>query len=406
MIRRFFAGREDAPAAGGAERPASRRVRRRWPALEALESRALLSFAGPEQQVSHNPEASDNFQSANASSSNGTSVAVWINAFSAVDHDIWAQRFDRNGRPTGEPISVDFSTANSYLPRVAVDSQGRFVVTWQDVNPDGTTIIMMRYFDASGTPRNGITQVITAGSTGFQPDVAASDGSFVITWVDQFSATDHDIWAERFVITAGAPQAQSFFAVNVDTNEEFAARVAMAPDGRFDIVYERQFGGDDWDIFASQYDAGGNLVRSLIPINFDSRGEFGPIVSMDNAGNAVVVYERFNGSDLGIDANRLSSAGVVGHMITVRDAVGLGEFNPSVALAPTGGRFVVSYDTDSGFGVSEVASNNAVVATFGPIAGFGASISIDGFGRYVVTYTRSNPATGHEDIFGRRGFLT
>jgi hypothetical protein len=65
----------------------------------------------------------------------------------------------------------------------------------------------------------------------------------------------------------------------------------------------------------------------------------------------------------------------------------------------------VSYDTDSGFEVSEVASNNSVVASFGPIAGFGASISIDGFGRYVVTYTRSNPTTGHEDIFGRRGFL-
>src|SRR5262249_30645376 len=148
MIRRLFAGRGGAPAAGGAARPASHRARRRRPALEALEGRALLSFAGPEQQVSHNPEASDNFQSANASSANGTSVAVWINAFSAVDHDIWAQRFDRNGRPTGEPISVDFTTANSYLPRVAMDSQGRFVVTWQDVNPDGTTIIMMRYFDA------------------------------------------------------------------------------------------------------------------------------------------------------------------------------------------------------------------------------------------------------------------
>jgi hypothetical protein len=222
MIRRFFAGRGDAPSAEGAARPASRRARSRRPALESLDGRTLLAFAGPEHQVSLNPEASDNFQSANASSFNGTSVAVWINAFSEVDHDIWAQRFDADGQPTGEPISVDFSTANSYLPRVAMDRQGRFVVTWQDVNPDGTTNVMMRYFDASGTPINRITQVITAGSTGFQPDVAASDGSFVITWVDRFSATDDDIWAERFVTTGGAPQAQSFFAVNVDTHEEFA----------------------------------------------------------------------------------------------------------------------------------------------------------------------------------------
>ena len=40
---------------------------------------------------------------------------------------------------------------------------------------------------------------------------------------------------------------------------------------------------------------------------------------------------------------------------------------PRVAM-DSQGRFVVSNDTDSGFEVTEVASNNAVVATFGPIA--------------------------------------
>jgi hypothetical protein len=61
----------------------------------------------------------------------------------------------------------------------------------------------------------------------------------------------------------------------------------------------------------------------LIPINFDRLGEFGANASMDNAGNAVVAYERFNGIDLGIYADRLSGAGVVSRMITVRDVIGL-----------------------------------------------------------------------------------
>ena len=67
---------------------------REW---QALEGRALLSFLGSIQRVSLNPEATDNTDSDNASSADGTSVAVWVNAFSAADHDIWAQRFDVAG---------------------------------------------------------------------------------------------------------------------------------------------------------------------------------------------------------------------------------------------------------------------------------------------------------------------
>ena len=75
-------------------------VHRRRPALETLEGRALLSLLGSESRVSLNPQATDNIQSDNASSSNGTSVAVWVNEYSQSDDDIWAQRFDRNGQAT------------------------------------------------------------------------------------------------------------------------------------------------------------------------------------------------------------------------------------------------------------------------------------------------------------------
>src|SRR5262245_55824721 len=93
--RRFFTRREVRPAAATAPGDATRRLRRRRPALEALEQRNLLSFIGSEHQVSS--QTTDNFSSDNASSDNGTSVAVWVNSFSNSDHDIWAQRFDLGG---------------------------------------------------------------------------------------------------------------------------------------------------------------------------------------------------------------------------------------------------------------------------------------------------------------------
>jgi len=286
-----------------------------------------------------------------------------------------------------------------------MDGQGRFAVTWENVHPDGTRSVMMRYFNASGAPVTGITQLSAAGSYDYEADVAASDGSFVVTWAHIFSQTDTDIWAERFVIVGGVPQAQGIFGVNTDTNHEATPSVAMSPDGRFDIAYERQYSANDYDIFASQYASTGVLLRSNLYINFDSNIEFRPMVAMDGDGNAVVVYDRLTNNDFGVYANRLSSSGFVGGMIRIQDAVGIDEFDPTVALAPSG-QFVVAYDTTTGAQVTEIGWDDTVQATFALGDTLSPSVSIDTLGRYTVTYDRFNPSTNHEDVFSRRGLLS
>jgi hypothetical protein len=405
MIRRLFIRQQGAPPAASAAGTAARRTRRRRPAFEPLEGRALLSFLGSEHRVSTQPI--NNFFSDNASSANGTSVAVWVNEVSITNHDIWAQRYDQAGHATGAPIRVDTLAAHdSYHPHVAMDAQGRFAVTWEDDNPaDGTRSVLMRYFSAAGFALTAITPVTSAGSDDFAPDVAASNGSVVIAWTNQFSATDSDIVAERFVISGGVPHGQGAFVVNDDPNREDDPSVAMAPNGRFDIVYDR-FNGSGGDIWASQYGTTGKLLRSNITILSSTASAFNPSVAMDNAGNAVVVYQWFAFTDYGIYSTRLSSGGAVGSVFYVRDDDGIDETNPSVALAPTGGQFVVAYETDNGVQVTEMDSNNAPLATLGPVGGFTPAISIDGFGRYLVTYDRLNEVTGHEDIFSRRDFLS
>jgi hypothetical protein len=406
MIRRFFTRRKVTSAAGKAACPGARRTRRSRPALESLEGRTLLSFAGSEHRISLNSQASDNSESDNASSRNGTSVAVWVNAISSTQHHIWAQRFDQNGQAAGAPFQVDsLGTGDSYAPHVAMDGSDRFVVTWENLNPDGTYNVMMRCFSALGATLTDITRVSAAGSYDYDPDVAASNGSFVITWAHPASATNGDIYAERFVVSNGVPQGQGIFIVNGDGNSEARPSVAMQQNGIFDIAYERQFSGSDWDILASQYDGSGALVRGDVHINFDASTELNPSISMDNNGNAVVAYQEQVGSGTGIYANRLSAGGIVSGRITVQDAAGINETDAAVALTPTVGAFVVAYQTPSGVQGTEMGSNNASLATLGPVVGFGSAASVDGFNRLVVTYTRSNSLTNHDDIFSRRDFL-
>ena len=137
---------------------------------------------------------------------------------------------------------------------------------------------------------------------------------------------------------------------------------------------------------------------------------------MDNAGNAVAAYREQVGTTYGIYANRLSSGGVVSDQILVNSNNGSNLTSPSVALAPTTGQFVVAYNTGSGVEHTEMGSNNSKLATFGPIivsSGefnfYDASdpdVSIDGHGRYVVTYTLFNTSTNHDDIFSQHHFLS
>ena len=186
----------------------------------------------------------------------------------------------------------------------------------------------------------------------------------------------------------------------------------MSPDGSFDIAYQRQFSGNDWDILASQYNGSGGFLRS-VTVNVDSIDEEFPSVSMDNFGNAVIAYQAFDAD--GIYANRLSSSGVVGSRITVQDHASASEFNPSVALRRDGhGEFVVAYDTRprngstiSGVHVTEMSASDRELETH-PLSTstFDPAVSINGSDHYLVTYTRFNSSSGHEDIFSVHDFLS
>ena len=75
----------------------------------------------------------------------------------------------------------------------------------------------MRDFAPQGTALTGIVPV-NSNVVDDHPDVAASNGSFVITWSQRYSDSDFDIYAERFVISSGGvPSPKGIFGVNADT---------------------------------------------------------------------------------------------------------------------------------------------------------------------------------------------
>jgi hypothetical protein len=388
----------------------ARRPRRHRPSLESLEGRQLLSL-GAEFRANVST-VHNQFESDNASAANGLAVAVWVDEFSSTDRDIHAQMFNANGTLRGPEIIVENSPLDARAPSVAMDSGGDFVITWQQTL-NGQRDILAKRFSNTGAPLGGILNVATSTQNEYDSDAAMdASGNFIVSYTQDFSATDQDVVARQFS-SSGSPL-QSLVVANSSSADESRSSVAMTASGQFVIAWQnRNDGTADEDIFLNRYNAAGTSIGGRA-IATSTLRETNPSVAIDDLGNAVVAYQKLVGSDTDIKATRVSSTGVVGGVIDVRSTLAQ-EKNPTVALSRTGGSFVVAYDTDllgvPGNRTVEVAEFNAS-NTRGLVSNLpglpnntSPALSIDAHGNYLLTYTG---AVGSVDtnIHLRRGHLS
>jgi len=381
-------------------RPASRPVRhiKRNPAIETLEGRQLMSL-GAEFGISV-PTPAAQVQSANASSTNGSSVVVWTD-FSHGDAQISGQLFNSRGGKVG-PV-MDLASAaglNEEQPSVAMDAHGDFVVSWTQFFPNGHSDVLAQKFNAAGATVGGVVPVAVGTFAQTSSSVAMdAKGDFVVSYTRDTNNNNPDIFAKLYNTN---DQLLNVVTVAGTSLDEDLSSVAMSPDGRFDVAYQVQVSSTHVEVMASRYTASGGLLEQATIANNAPLSE-SPKIAMDNQGNAVIAYQTWNGSNWDVAAHRLSNTGVLGNEINV-GSTSANETSPSVALEGNAGAFVVAYDSGAGVKVSEVNSSNVVIDTFS--AGqlrFAPAISINAQNEFLVTY--NGEAGNDQFIAGRRGLL-
>jgi hypothetical protein len=411
-----------------------RRPRRAPLGLEALEGRQLLSLSGNEFLVNTTTRNAQ-FFSDNASSASGLSVAVWGDQSSTThtDNDIRAQMYTAFGSRLGPELSIELGLANQENPHVAMDAFGNSVVVYEETNNGQRDLIARRVTlnPSTGLPQVGGRIVVVNGvKDEFDPDVAMdSKGNFVVSYTEQFSSTDRDIRAVRFDQFGN----KIGFVINTARTtqlDETRSSVAMTPDGRFDIAYQSgAHGGGNGELHLARYSAAGGLLSDQ-PLFFGSFGS-NPSVAMDSAGSAVVVFQATQtGGDHSIFPTNLNDIiaarydtngqlvdtfSVTFSGIAFRDTAPVNNVLPSVALSPSGGAFVVAYDTNllgvpgnKTVEVSEVnAANNIVgVANLPAVPNnFAPALSIAGNGEYLLTFDAGVGGGADRNIHGRFGNL-
>ncbi len=232
-----------------------------------------------------------------AVASDGGFVIVWVDKRSG-SADIYLQRFDSAGKPVGRNRIVNDDDVDAYQaePAVAVDLSGLYSVVWKDYRdglyPFDPEMYFQRY-DTAVAPVNDNRRITTEYPDSLKetPDIALSPwGGGVLVWAD-YRNHNWDIYGQ--LIASNGSLIGSNFMVNNDatSSQQHAPRVAVSPEGWFVVTwYDNRFGTDD--IYVQRYDSLGNALGGNVRVNsagFDARQAF-PDVATDGAGHFTVVW--------------------------------------------------------------------------------------------------------------------
>lgn len=244
---------------------------------------------------------------------NGDFVVTWQSTNQdGFSNGVFAQRYDSSGVAQGAEFQVNtFTTFQQYEPAVSMDGDGNFVIAWTSDQLDGSlTGVFARIFDAAGNPNGAEFQVNSFTTVSqFEPDITLdADGDFVVTWTSyQQDGSHNGIYFQRFNNT-GVPQGPEVQVNETTIGNQFQSAVAVDNDGDFVVVWSSKDGpGSGYGIYSRQYDSSGTPLNSETLVNTTTlSNQSNPAIAVDADGDSVIVWESdaIDGDGTGIVARR------------------------------------------------------------------------------------------------------
>jgi hypothetical protein len=234
-------------------------------------------------------------------------------------------------RPTGgwTRLSAIPRTGHAFAPRVAADAAGRVTVVWEQPGPRRSTIDV-----ATRAPGGGWSAVRRLSRPGRPAEVdhvaVDATGAAVAIW-------RRDDGAHSVVQAATRAGATARWSVPVDLSaageNAISPAVAIDPDGEAVAVWQR-FDGAHQIAQASTHRAGGRWTRP-VDLSAGGRNVEEARVAISPAGEAIAIWERFDGR---IERIQAAARPVGGGWSTPMDLSGtLGSAHePALAIDPDG----------------------------------------------------------------------
>jgi len=261
----------------------------------------------------------------------GTATVAWIRS-DGTDFLVQARRIAPDGTPEESTKNLSTTGQDAAAPQVAVAPDGTATAVWKKF--DGSHyLVQERRILPDGTREASSHTLSEAKQDAVEPQVAAAaDGTATVVWT-RFDGSN-SIVQERQVGSDGEPE-EAILNLSASEKSAIQPRVAVAPDGTATVVWNR-FDGSNWIVQAQRLSATGLAVGGVLNLSAAGGNAAEPQLALDQGGAATVVWDRFDGNNFVVQAQRLSPEGqLLGSPVNLSSG-GRDAAEPAVAIAPDG----------------------------------------------------------------------
>lgn len=240
------------------------------------------------------------------------------------------------GWGTAAPIEIDES-GDAWYPRVAIDDQGNAIAVWHQ--HDGVYYnIWANHYDA--VEGWGIATVIDTENSGnaVGPQVGMDDNGNAIAIWSQNDGVMTNITSNRYVKGAGWGPPE--LAENYDLGSPFGPHLAVDRSGNAMIVWQ-QFNGSKESILSNRYEVGIGWGTPELVETDDTNNSYVHQVGLDASGNAIAVWVRHNGTSRNIMANRYVVGSGWGTPLLLENYNNINTYEPRVAVSDNGNAMAI-----------------------------------------------------------------
>jgi len=261
------------------------------------------------------------------------------------------------GPQWGTPKLMENRPADAIRPQIAIDAMGNALAVWDQTDQrnssgSGSDDIWSRRRDAQDEWGTAVLLEENEPGDSFGAQIGVGgDGSAVVVFLqelqDQDEETHFSIWAVRHTPSGGWEPAECIQSDDPECGESNAAgdasqpQVAVDPRGDAVAVWT-QFDADDesLSIWSNRFTTGDGWGGAG-PVETDSNDLLVPQVAMDTNGNAIAVWERFDGDRSSIFSKRQTPTGEWVELQDVETDDSGNAFFPQVAADAEGNAIAV-----------------------------------------------------------------
>jgi len=272
----------------------------------------------------------------------GTATVVWTR-WDGADFRVQERRISAGGTPEEATRALTGAGQNAFDPQVAVSPAGEATVVCKRF--DGFHyLVLVRRVASDGTAEAPAQRLSEAGRDAVDPQVAvAADGSAIAVWSRFVEGTESVVQARR--VAPDGTLAATPVDLSAAGGSAIQPQVGLGPAGEATVVWDR-FDGSSWVIQGRHLSAAGAPEGAAFALSAAGRSAAEPRLAVDGAGVATAVWERYDGSNFVVQARRAGAAGPLGAGAVQLSTGGRDAAGPQLALSPDGDATVLWSRTD------------------------------------------------------------